>query len=133
MGEYGGITAALAVLVVSLTTALGSLPAADGDALNGVVTFAHTQHVSGQAAKAAYEKAPYRKASMRYLYAVAWVAAAKDRTKCQARLLLGPDPRVAAATAVRHSPRLLARLRAVHLTVSQAATAIGRGTTDGCA
>src|SRR4051794_2758477 len=133
MGEYGGLVAAMAVLAASLSAALGSVPATNGKAVAGVVAFAQSQHVSRPEARKAYERAPYRKPALRYLYAVAWVAAAKDRAKCQAQLLLGPDPRVAAATAIRHSPKLLARLRAVHLTVSQAATAIGRGTTDGCA
>lgn len=133
MGEYGGIVATMAVLVASLSGVLGSLPATDGKAIAGVAAFAHSQHVSGREAKAAYGRAPYRKPSLRYLYAVSWVAAAKDRAKCQTQLVLGPDPRVAAATAIRKTPKLLARLRAAHLTVNQAATAIGRGTTDGCA
>jgi hypothetical protein len=133
MGEYGGITAALAVLVVSLSGALGSLPSTNAKAVAGVATFARSNHISGAEAKAAYEKAPYRKPSLRYLYAIAWVAAAKDRARCQAQLLLGPDPRAAAAAVIRRNPKLMARLRRVHLTVSQAATAIGRGTKDGCA
>ena len=133
MVEYGGIVAAMAVLAASLSAALGSLPATSVKASAGVAAFARSQHVPGPEARAAYEKAPYRKPSLKYLYAVSWVVAAKDRAKCQAQLLLGPDPRVAAATAIRHSAKLLARVRAAHLTVSQAATAIGRGTTDGCA
>jgi hypothetical protein len=64
---------------------------------------------------------------------MAWVSAASDRAKCQAQLLLGPDPKLAAAAAIKRSPKFLARLRAAHLTVSQASTAIGRGTRDGCA
>jgi hypothetical protein len=132
MGEYGGITAALAVLVVSLSGALGSLPSTNAKAVARVATFARSQHVSGAEAKAAYAKAPYHKPSLRYLYAVAWVAAAKDRAKCQAQLLLGPDPRAAAVAMIRRTPKLLARLRSAHLTVSQAATAIARGTRDGC-
>jgi hypothetical protein len=133
--EYASITAALAILATSLSGAIGSvtLPSTDAKATALVASAARSSHVSGPAAKAAYDKAPYRKTSLRYLYAVAWVAAAKDRAKCQAQLLLGPDPRVAAAAAIRQTPRLLTRLRKAHVTVSQAATALGRGTEDGCA
>ena len=63
---------------------------------------------------------------------MAWVSAAGSHGKCHAQLLLGPDPKVAAATAIRRSPKFLARLRAAHVTVSQASTAIGRGMADGC-
>jgi hypothetical protein len=133
MGEYGGVVAVVVVMIASFTAALGSIPVTDGTAIVHVAAFARSQHVSGTDARAAYEKAPYRKPSLRYLYSVAWVAAAKDRSKCEARLMFGPDPRVVAASAIKHSQKLLARLRAARLTVSQAASAIGRGTTDGCA
>jgi hypothetical protein len=136
MVEYASITAALAILVSSLGGAIGAvgaLPATNAKATELVASTARSQRVSGAEAEAAYEKAPYRKTALRYLYAVAWVAAAKDRAKCRAQLLLGPDPREAAAAAIRHEPRLLTRLRAAHLTVGQAATAMGRGTKEGCA
>ena len=134
--EYGSITAALAILASSLSGAIGAvgaLPATNAKATALVASAARSQHVSGSEAKTAYEKAPYRRTALRYLYAVAWVAAAKDRAKCQAQLLLGPDPRESAAAAIRHSPKLLTRLRAAHLTIGQAATALARGTRDGCA
>ena len=133
--EYGSITAALAILATALSGAIGgvgTLPATNAKATALIASAAHAQHVSGSEARTAYEKAPYSKAALRYLYAVAWVAVAKDRPKCRGQLLLGPDPRDAAAAAIRQTPKLLARLRAAHLTVGQAATAIGRGTEDGC-
>jgi hypothetical protein len=136
MVEYGSITAALAILVSSLGGVLGSvgaLPATDARATALVATAARSQHVSGPQARAAYASAPYRKPVLRYLYALAWVTAAADRAKCNAQLLLGPDPREAAVAAIKQKAKLLARLRAAHITVSQAATAIGRGTRDGCA
>ena len=135
MVEYASITAALAILASSLSGAIGAvgaLPATNAKATVLVASAARSQHVSGAEARTAYAKAPYRKTALRYLYAIAWVAAAKDRARCQAQLLLGPDPREAAAAAIRHAPGLLTRLRAAHLTVGQAATAMGRGTKDGC-
>ena len=135
MVEYASITAALAILAGAVSGTLGAvraLPATNAKATALVTSAAVSQHVSGSGARSAYEKAPYRQPALRYLYVVAWVAAAGDHTRCQAQLLLGPDPREAAAAAIRRTPRLLARLRTAHLTVAQAATAIGRGTKDGC-
>ena len=133
--EYGSITAALAVLVTSLSgvlSSVGTLPASDLKATALVSVAAGSQHVSRTEARAAYAKAPYRRPVLRYLYVVGWVSAAKDGPKCRAALLLGPKPSTAAAEALRRTPKLLARLRAAHVTISQAATAIGRGVVDGC-
>jgi len=133
--EYASITAALALLAASIGGTLGSiaaLPATDVKAAALVSKVAANQRVPGAEARAAYAKAPFRRPALRYLYAVGWVSAAKDRAACQAARLLGPEPKVAAAASIRRSPKLLARLRAAHVTVSQAATAIGRGTIDGC-
>jgi len=134
--EYASITAALAILASSLSGVVGSvgaLPSNDLRATALISAAARSHQVSGSEARTAYARAPYRKPVLRYLYAVAWVGAASDRAACTTALLLGPEPREAATQALRHSPKLLARLRAARLTVSQAATAIGRGTTDGCA
>ena len=61
-----------------------------------------------------------------------WVGAASNLATCKATQLLGPDPSVAAAQAIQGSPKALSLLRAAHITVSQAAAAMGRGSTDGC-
>ena len=135
VGEYGGIVAALATLVVSLTTAfasVGALPALDSKATAAVAAAAKAKHVSGAEARAAYAKAPYRKPVLRYLYAMSWVGAASDKASATPRSCSAPIRRSAAAAAIRRSPKLLARLRAAHVTVSQASTAIGRGMVDGC-
>ena len=134
MVEYATITAALALLGSSLSGALGSvLPATDAKAAAAVTSIARTHHLSAPAARAAYAKAPYSRPALRYLYAVGWVGSASDLSACKAAQILGPDPTAAADHALRASPKLLALLRAAHITVAQAATAIGRGTTDGCA
>lgn len=133
--EYGSITAALAILVTSLSgvlSSVGTLPASDLRANALVSAAARSQHVSGPEARAAYARAPFRRPVLRYFYGVGWVSAAEDRSKCRAALLLGPEPRKAAADALRRTPKLLVRLRAAHVTINQAATAIGRGVVDGC-
>ena len=136
MVEYAGITAAITLLVSSLSGVAGSiaqLPLNEVRATALVATAARSHHVSGPEAQAAYANAPYHKPLLRYVYAVSWVAAASDRAACKAALLLGPKPSEAAVQAIRRTPKLLVRLRAAHLTLSQAAAAMGRGTTDGCA
>ena len=136
MVEYATLTAALAILASSLGGTLGSvaaLPATDVKAAALISKVAAQQHVPAPSARAAYAKAPFRRPALRYLYAVGFITAAKDRAACQAALLLGPKPKEAAVQFLRRSPRVLDRLRAAHVTVSQAATAIGRGTVDGCA
>ena len=135
MGEYGGIAAAMATLVASLTVAFTagySLPTIDAKATSAVTAAATKKHVSGAEAKAAYANAPFRKPVLRYLYAMAWVSAASDKTKCHAQLLLGGDPKAAAAAAIKRSPKMVARVKAAHITISQASTALARGLTDGC-
>jgi hypothetical protein len=133
MVEYATVTAALAMLASSLSGALGSvLPSSDAKATAAVATIARSHHLAGPVARAAYAKAPYSRPALRYLYAVGWVSAASDLGSCKAAQILGPDPTVAAAHALRGSPKTLAMLRAAHVSVGQAAAAIGRGTTDGC-
>ena len=133
--EYASITAALAILASSLGGALGSsvvLPSTDAKASALVAKVAAKQRVPGADARSAYARAPFRRPVLRYLYVVGWVTAAKDRAACQAALLLGPKPKDVAAQLIRRSPKMLARLRPAHVTVNQAATALGRGTNDGC-
>jgi hypothetical protein len=134
--EYASITAALAILASSLAGVVGSvgeLPATQPKANALVAVAARSHRVPAVRARAALAQAPYRRPVLRYLYAIGWIGAASDRTKCAAARLLGPEPDVVAAAALRRDPKLLARLRAAHLTVRQAATALGRGATDGCA
>jgi hypothetical protein len=133
MVEYATVTAALAMLASSLSGALGSaLPSSDAKATAAVATIARSHHLAGPVARAAYAKAPYSRPALRYLYAVGWVSAASDRVSCKAAQVLGPDPTLAAADAMRSSPKTLAMLRVARISVGQAAAAIGRGTTDGC-
>lgn len=133
--EYATITAALAILASSLGGVVGSvrtLPSNEAAAAALVSAAARSHHVSGPDARTAFARAPYRRPVLRYLYAVGWVGAASDRAACRAGLLLGPKPTEAAAQALRRATKLVARLRAARVTVGQAATAIGRGTADGC-
>jgi hypothetical protein len=132
--EYATITAALASLVSSLSLVLGSTTAAlnSTNAAVLVSSAARTYHVSGTEAHTAYGHAPYRKPGLRYLYTLGWVGADSNLAACKAALVLGPDPSAAAAQALRGNPKLLTRLQASGITVTQAAAAIAHGYADGC-
>ena len=133
MVEYASITAAVTFFVTSLGGVYGKvLPTTTVKATALVVTVARTHNVSGPQARAAYAKAPFAKPALRYLYALGWLGSASNLAACKAAQILGPDPEVAATQSLQASPQALAALRASHLTVKQAATAIGKGTTDGC-
>ena len=134
MAEYASIAAALSILTSSLGGALSSaLPSTDAKAVAGLTAVARSHHVAAAGIRAAYAKAPYAKPSLRYLYGVGWVGSASNLLACRAAQVLGPDPAAAAAHQLRGSPKLLALLRAAHLTVAQASAALGRGAVDGCA
>jgi hypothetical protein len=131
--EYASITAALTIFVTSLTGVYASgLTSSSAKTANLVASIGRAHHVPAPKARAAYAAAPYGKPALRYLYAVGWVGAASNLGTCKGTQLLGPDPTSAAAQALQASPKALALLHSAHITVSQAAAAIGRGSTDGC-
>jgi hypothetical protein len=132
--EYATITAALSILASSLGGTLGSvLPSSTAKGASLVASVARSHHVSTVSARAAYEKASFTRPELRYLYAVGWISSSSDLARCKAAQLLGPDPAVASAQALRASPKAMTALRHAHITLAQAAAALGRGLTDGCA
>lgn len=132
--EYATIAAALSMLASSVGGVFASaLPATDVRAGAQIAAVARAHGVPAAQARSAYKKAPFGKPALRYLYAIGWVGSASNLAACKAAQVLGPDPKVAATQALRASPKALALLRKAHLTLSQAAAAVARGTTDGCA
>ena len=133
MGEYAAVTAAISLLASSLTGAFGAaLSSSDVKTAALVANLARTHHLSSTEARAAYKHAPYGRPGLRYLYALGWLSAASNPTFCKLEQALGGDPAAATAQSLRSSPKIVTTLRNAHITVSDAAAAIGRGTTDGC-
>ncbi len=133
MVEYASITAAISIFVSALGNVAGSaLPASTAKALPAVVTIAQSHKVSAPAAKVAYRKAPFGRPALRYLYAAGWVGATSNLGACKLAQLPGADPATAATQALQSSPKALSVLKASHVTVKQAATALGEGTIAGC-
>lgn len=133
MVEYASVVSAISFFVASLSGAYGSLlPSTATKATAGAAGIARAHNVSGGQAKAAYAKAPFKRPALRYLYAVGFVGSASNLAACKAAQVLGPDPTVAATQSLEASPKALATLRASHVTIAEAASAIGKGTTAGC-
>ena len=134
MGEYAAVTAAISLLGSSLSGVYASaLRSNDVKTAGLVASLARTHHLSATEARTAYKHAPYGRPALRYLYALGWLSAASNLSFCKLEQALGGDPATATAQSLRGSPKIVAVLRSAHVTVSEAAAAIGRGTTDGCA
>ncbi len=136
MVEYGSLTSALAVLASALaglvSIPVGSLPATDGKATALVTATAARQHVDAAKASSVYRRAPYGKPFLRYLYTVGWMSRSRSGAWCAFDRAAGADPVDDAAKRIRSSKKLLARLRVAHVTVTAAASAIGKGVASAC-
>ena len=136
MVEYGSLTAGLAVLASALAgliaAPLTSLPATEGKAIALVSSTATKQHLSSAKARSVYKKAPYAKPFLRYLYTVGWISGSKNTASCVFDQATGVDPADDAATQIRGNKKLLARLKAAHVTVTAASAAIGKGVISAC-
>jgi len=137
MVEFGTLTSALAVLTSALaglvSMPVGALPATDAKAKVLVTATAATQHVDAVQARTVYRRAPYGKPFLRYLYTVGWMSRSRNRAWCALDRAAGADPADDAAKQIRSDKKLLARLRAAHITVAAAASAIGKGVSSACA
>jgi hypothetical protein len=133
MGDYASLVSALAAVFSSLGLLSHSIqvPLTSLGAKTMAASTARSAGVAASDGKTAYARAPFHQPALRYLYSVGWVGAASNLTACKGDLLFG-DPVAAASAALRASPVLLGRLRAAHLSVGEASTAIGRGFRDGC-
>ena len=135
MAEYAMVTAAVALLAVTLVGAVGKtptqLPRTTAAAIKLVASNARAKKVSVAGARAAYTKAPYRKAALKYVYAVGWITGTHDRGSC---LFTGSpsDSVKQAAGEIRANPKVVAKLRSRGLTPQQAATALVKGISYAC-
>src|SRR5439155_19733879 len=86
MAEYAMVTAAVALLAVTLAGTVGKtsaqFPRSQAAAIQLVSSNARAKKVSVAGARAAYGKAPYRKAALKYVYAVGWITGTHDRASC---------------------------------------------------
>jgi hypothetical protein len=135
--EYAGILAAVSLMAVTLTGAYGkSINAVFTTSSAGVAAVAKAakaQKVSPAGAKAAYNRAPYRKPALKYLYALGWIGGTKNRAQCGLTLLGKNTAREQAARELRADAKLVAQLKKRSVTVSSAAGAVTAGVVSACA
>jgi hypothetical protein len=135
--EYAGILAAVSLMAVTLTGAYGkSINAVFTTSSAGVAAVAKAakaQKVSPAGAKAAYNRAPYRKPALKYLYALGWIGGTKNRAQCGLTLLGKNTAKEQAARELRADAKLVAQLKKRSVTVSSAAGAVTAGVVSACA
>jgi hypothetical protein len=135
--EYAGILAAITLMAVTLTGAYGKNVAAVFDSssvgIAAVGTAAKAQKISPAKAKTAYQRAPYAKPVLKYLYALGWIGGTKNPGQCGLTLLGQGAARDQAARDMRSNSKLVAQLKKRGVSVSAAATALTKGVVSACA
>jgi len=136
MVEFGTLVASLALLTTSLgglqAHVLERLSGSDAVAVQQVVAGARRAGLPPTGARTAYGRAPYRRPSLRYVYATGWVAGTKSRNSC---LLASVDVDGTIALtikAMRASATTMQAVRKLRLTAVQAGTAFARGFVSAC-
>ena len=132
MVEYITVTAAVALVALSLGGHLAALPTSDAAAIKLVTSGARAQKVPVGAAKSAFGRAPYKKPVLRYLYAAGWISGTKHRTSC---LVTRISPRTAEERAtgeIRGERKLRSQLRKLGVPPRTAAAALVKGVVSAC-
>jgi hypothetical protein len=136
MFEFASLLAAVSMFSASLSGlqahVLARVFASDATAVQQVVIRARSQRVPPAGARAAYAHAPYKRPALRYVYATAWVAGTRDLKGCALAQLDVEGTRAAAARKLRGDAATMTRLRRLHLTATQAATAFAHGFASAC-
>jgi hypothetical protein len=135
--EYAGILAAVSLMAVTLTGAYGkNVEAVFNSSSVGIAAVgkaAHAQTVSQAGARTAYQRAPYGKPALKYLYALGWIGGTKHPGQCGLTLLGQGAARDQAATDMRKNAKLVAQLKRRGVSVMAAATAVTKGVVSACA
>jgi len=137
MAEYALVTAMVATLALAIGTipdALLSkrLPTTAARAQALVSTSARGQRVAPARARAVMAHAPYKRASLRYLFAEGWIRGTKDPRACVFAKAAPSATTRNVATAISRDRKLVTRLGRLGIGVSQAAGALLRGTASAC-
>jgi hypothetical protein len=137
VAEYALITAMVASLALSLATIPQKeldrrLPVTAARAQALVSKSARASNVPPAQARVAMARAPYGRAPLRYLYAEGWIDGRRNAADCVFAKATPGSTQERLAAGIRENPRLVARLRRMRVTVTQAAEALTRGTGAAC-
>jgi hypothetical protein len=135
--EYAGILAAVSLMAITLTGAYGKNVTAVFESssvgIAAATKAAKTQKVAPAGARAAYQRAPYAKPALKYLYALGWIGGTKNAGQCGLTLLGQGAAKEHAAREMRSEPKLVAQLKKRGVSVAAAATAVTKGVVSACA
>jgi hypothetical protein len=134
--EYASIVAAMAVLASTLTGAFGQklalLPTSSGAALTALGAGAKAQKVPPRDAKAAYNRAPYSKPVLKYLYAVGWIGGKKSPLSCLFARVSRTETEQEALAEIRKNAKLTKQLKRRGVPQRTAATVVVEGIASAC-
>jgi hypothetical protein len=134
--EYASIVSAMAVLAATLSGAFGGklavLPATSGAALTSLSAAAKAQGVPTRDARAAYSRAPYSKAVLKYLYAVGWIGGKKSPLSCLFARVSTGETEAETLREIRKNRKLVQQLKRRKVAQRQAATVVVAGIASAC-
>jgi len=134
--EYAGLVSAMAILASTLSGAFGDrlavLPTTSGGALSALSAGAKAQKVSPGEARAAYQRAPYSKPVLKYLYAVGWIGGKKSPLSCLFARLSRGETEGEALREIRKNAKLVAQLKRRKVPQKQAAAVVVAGIASAC-
>jgi hypothetical protein len=135
--EYATIVTALALIAASVTGAYGNNVAAifanKSAGVAAASKAANAAHAPASEARAAYQRAPYTKPALKYLYALGWIAGKKHLEHCGAALVgeLG-QMRHRLEQGVRKNAKLMVLLERRAITARAAVAALLSGIESAC-
>jgi hypothetical protein len=134
--EYASIVSAMAVLAATLSGAFGArlavLPISSGGALSAVSAGAKAQKVPPGEARAAYQRAPYSKPVLKYLYAVGWIGGKKSPLSCLFARVSPDDTEAETLREIRKNAKLVKQLKQRNVPQKRAASAVVAGIASAC-
>jgi hypothetical protein len=134
--EYAGIVSAMAILASTLSGAFGErlavLPVSSGTALTSLSAGAKAQKVPAREARAAYNRAPYSKPVLKYLYAIGWIGGKKNPLSCLFARTSRGETEAETLAEIRKNPKLVQQLKKRRVPQKQAAKAVVAGIASAC-
>jgi hypothetical protein len=134
--EYAGIVSAMAILASTLSGAFGErlavLPVSNGAALSSLSAGAKAQRVSAGEARAAYNRAPYSKPVLKYLYAIGWIGGKKNPLSCLFARVSTGETEAETLAEIRRNAKLVQQLKKRRVPQRQAAKVVVAGIASAC-
>lgn len=134
--EYASLVAAMAMLTATLTGAFGQklavLPTSSASAIQLVSSGARFHKVPVGEARAAYNRAPYSKPVLKYLYAAGWIGGKKSPVSCLFARVSREKTEQEAVVEIRKNKKLAAQLKRRNVTLNTAATVLVAGIASAC-